>query len=150
MAVRGRRPKSNVVKLVSGSRRVNKREPRPKLALPEPPEHLDAVAKREWARVAPELYALGCLTALDTAALAIYCACWSMWVEAERHIDAEGATMVAPSGLEKPSPWLVIASSASKQMTAMAQEFGMTPASRGRIKAVPPEKPDAFEDLMNT
>jgi len=61
--------------------------PGPKPALlpkcPEPPSFLSPYACDEWWRVAPELWALGLLTVLDTGCLAAYCQTYVRWREAE-------------------------------------------------------------------
>ena len=53
---------------------------------PDPPAFLSEDAQNEWWQVAPELHALGLLTILDVAALAVYCQAYSHWVTAERMI----------------------------------------------------------------
>jgi P27 family predicted phage terminase small subunit len=149
----GRRPKPPHLKLLTGNpgkRPFHKGQPTPKLELSKPPAHLDAEAKREWRRVAPQLYECGLLTVLDVDALAIYCASWSMWVEAEKQLEEQGLTVPGRSGTMKANPWLAVANQARRQMLAMAQEFGMTPLSRGRIKVEPPQSPDPFEDLLGS
>jgi P27 family predicted phage terminase small subunit len=153
MATRGKRPKSNVVKLLQGQRvRTSKRAPRVPAGTPEPPEHLNKEAKAVWAKVAPKLYAAGLLTELDREALGALCCCAARVAEAERHLAAEGPTVVGARGAMRQSPWLSIAAAARRQMLSLAQEFGMTPSSRGRIKAGEPPavRDDDFDDLLNT
>jgi P27 family predicted phage terminase small subunit len=89
--MKGRKPKPTVVKLVTGNpgrRPLNKREPKPKPGLPTPPGHLMAEAKTEWRRVAKYLHAMGLLTALDRAAVAVYCQAYGRWVRAELALEA--------------------------------------------------------------
>jgi len=154
MATRGRRPKSNVVKLLQGSRiRAGKRAPRVPAGMPKAPEHLNKEARAVWARVAPGLYTSGLLTELDAEALGAFCVCSARLAEAERHLAAEGPTTVGARGAMRQSPWLSIAAAARRQMLSLAQEFGMTPSSRGRIKAGEPpavrEGESDFDDLLN-
>ena len=47
-----------------------------------------------------------------------------------------------------PATW--IAGSSLKQMLKFAQEFGLTPSSRGRISVASQEPEDAMEKLLNT
>ncbi len=42
-------------------------------ALPRCPPHLDAIAHKEWRRLATPMYEAGILTLADRAALAAYC-----------------------------------------------------------------------------
>jgi P27 family predicted phage terminase small subunit len=151
--MRGRKPlPSNVVRLRGnpGKRRLSKREPRPPAGMPDCPEHLNAEAKRAWKMIAPRLHALGLLTELDGDALAVYCACWSRWVAAERRLEAEGMLVPSRGGSMKPNPYIAIANQALRQMLSMAIEFGMTPSSRRRVEVDPPEAPDPFDDLLNS
>lgn len=75
MAPRGRKPKPTHLKLVTGNpgkRALNENEPKPPPSLPSPPSHLDEEARLEWERLSEQLYALGCLSEIDRAALAAY------------------------------------------------------------------------------
>jgi P27 family predicted phage terminase small subunit len=149
----GRRPKPNVVKLITGNpgkRPINKREPKPKIEIPPCPQHLSRVAKDEWRRLSKQLHALGMLTTIDRAALAAYCQCWGRWIEAEWRLEVEGITVPASDGGIKPSPWLSVADKAMNTMHRFSIEFGMTPASRSRVKAEPAPPPDPFEELLRS
>jgi P27 family predicted phage terminase small subunit len=142
-----------VVKLIQGNagkRPLNKQEPKPKVEIPPCPQHLSKVAKQEWKRMAAQLHALGMLTAIDRAALAAYCQSWGRWIEAEWRLEVEGVTVPAADGHLKPSPWLSVADKALNTMHRYAIEFGMTPASRSRVKAEPPPAPDPFEELLGS
>jgi P27 family predicted phage terminase small subunit len=146
----GRKPKPTRLKLLAGNpgkRPLNTREPAPELATPERPPELDDVAAAEWARVCPELAAIGVLTRLDRSALAAYCQSWSQWLHAIEKLKTTGPVVKAPSGFPIQNPYFAIANSALKQMKAFLTEFGMTPSSRSRIHAgeLPGDKDDAEE-----
>lgn len=143
----GRRPvptKLRELRGNAGHRPLNRREPVPEAGVPECPEHLGEAARTEWFRVTGELHALGLLTRLDRSALAAYCSAYAMWVRAEKDIERAAtarpknakeakknyATMCLALGLRK---------NALKEMKTFLVEFGMTPASRSRIHAAPPE-----------
>ena len=87
---------------------------------------------------APELFKLGLLTEIDRAALAAYCAAYGAthlswkWRCARNQIRA----------------WSVRGGNAQTLLLRYATEFGMTPASRSRVKAAPPQAADPFEDLL--
>ena len=83
--MRGRRPKPTRLKVLTGNpgkRRMNKHEPKPEPAVPECPNELGPVARREWDRLASELGKLKILTALDRAALAANCGAYALCAEA--------------------------------------------------------------------
>jgi len=149
----GHNRKPTVLRLLQGNpgrRPLNKDEPQPMPALLKCPTHLHAEARKEWQRLAPQLYELGLLTELDHAALEMLCWSWSVWVKASQQLVAEGLTVVDRNGVTRVSPWLKIEAEAQKQLRALCAEFGMTPSSRSRVKAVPPERPDPFEELLNS
>lgn len=137
----GRKPLPTKLKVLRGNpgrRPLNDREPVPEQAIPECPPELDAVAAAEWARVCPELAAVGVLTRLDRSALAAYCQSWSQWIHAIEKLKTTGPVVKAPSGFPIQNPYFAIANSALKQMKAFLTEFGMTPSSRSRVHAGEP------------
>ena len=150
---RGRKPKPTALKALAGfpgKRAVNHAEPKfPAPAeVPPPPNFLNKRAKAEWTRVAGELLAAGILTTIDTAALASYCSWWALFAQASEELENSGLVQTADSGYESPSAWVSLKKQASEQMHKFMTEFGLTPASRGRIKVMPPEEKDPFEEFL--
>ena len=91
--MRGAKPKPTNLKILQGNpgkRPLNKREPKPKLLIPDVPDHLTQSARDEWDRVSRELYMLGLLSSIDRSALAGYCQAYSRWVDAEEGIRKTG------------------------------------------------------------
>ena len=145
-----REAEANEVALDPGQswRAINEDEPKPRAGLPECPEFLNAKAKREWARIVPELALIGLVTEIDRAALAACCQVYGRWVEAEMKVAEEGVIITSKTGYTIPAPSLTIASKAMRQMLAPAAEFGMTPSSRTRIRLGPMLPADPFDDLL--
>lgn len=134
----GPAPKPTALKVLAGNpghRPLNDAEPMPELAMPKCPAHLSKEGKAEWKRLAAELHTLGLLTRIDRAALAAYCEVWARWVMAEKKLQAEGCTALTPNGYATKNAWLTIADKALEQMHRYLVEFGMTPASRSRVRA---------------
>ena len=155
----GPRPTPTHLKLIRGNpgrRPINKNEPVPPQPpkIPDPPAFLSAIAKEEWARVAPELYALHLLTTVDTAALAVYCQAYSQWrvaTEMMATMAAGGLLIRSRAGEPTANPLIWIANSAVKTMLRSADLFGMSPAARSRINggfSPPPRGPSKFGDLL--
>lgn len=145
--MRGRKPKPTAVKIAAGNpgkRELNEREPRFEIAIPTPPKHLDAEARKEWRRVAAMLYQSRVLTPADRAALAVYCVAYSRWVSAELTVQKYGTVLKSDKQGLYQSPYLSVANRAIDTMLKAAAEFGLTPASRSRIKV---DEGDADEDL---
>ena len=141
---RGRRPLPTAVKLVRGNRGkrpLNRREPKPLKVIPRCPPELAPAARKEWRRISRHLFDLGLLTAIDRAALAIYCQGWAQWLDAQAQLDKYGSVVKAPTGYPIMSPYLAIANQAQAQMRASLIEFGMTPASRSKVEVTIPRDP---------
>ncbi|MEO9298790.1 P27 family phage terminase small subunit [Devosia alba] len=80
----GRKPLPTHLKLVKGTarpHRLNKAEPKPMVATPEPPDHLEDGAKAKFRSMAQMLARHGVMTELDTGALARYVVIWHRWLE---------------------------------------------------------------------
>jgi P27 family predicted phage terminase small subunit len=134
-----RRTPTAILKL-RGSWRAKSRansEPTPEVAIPPRPAYLDAGARKEWDRVAAELYHAGVLTRLDMAVLAGYCQNFSRLQEAERGLAEDGLIVRSPNGYPIQNPYLSIVHEAQRQMRAFAVELGITPASRSRVTVTP-------------
>jgi phage terminase small subunit len=90
-----------------------KESPNPEKSKPvrilECPEQLGPVARQEWDRIVGELTALGVLSSVDRAALAVYCNAYAQWLDATDAIQKYGAMMKAPSGYPIQSPYVAIA-----------------------------------------
>lgn len=157
--------KPTALKLLQGTfrqDRVANHEAKPEVEIPPVPSHLSDEAKVEWGRVSQELATLGLLTRIDRAALAAYCECWSDWVDASRKCvgpdgkdrkvivtgerlkyDKDGHVTERSGGNPIENPYFSIKKRSAELMHKFLVEFGMTPAARTRINAVPSgdEKP---------
>ena len=127
----------------------NKAEPKPPVKIPKPPIKLGKLARRHWKYIVPLLEDLGVLAAIDSAALAAYCQTFEQWEELEE-IKKAGARL-DPDDENKLSLRDSLSVGRSliqirNQMRLMLAEFGMTPASRGRVSVLDYKKPlDEFE-----
>jgi phage terminase small subunit len=80
----GRKPLPTHLKLVKGTarpHRMNRAEPKPAVAQPEPPAHLDERARGRFAVLAEVLARHGVMTELDAGALARYAVAWCRWID---------------------------------------------------------------------
>ena len=144
------RPKPTVLKLIEGNRgrRPLKREPKPRPVVPKCPAHLNTQAKREWGRVSKVLHKLGLLTEIDRAQLALYCQAWGRWVEAEEALKVHGIIIPAPSGYPMLNPQYAVCKQAMVTMQRALSEFGMSPASRARVRGADISAEDDGSDLL--
>jgi P27 family predicted phage terminase small subunit len=129
-----------------GHRRLPKNEAKFKPVLSEPPDFLDAEAKKEWKRIGPELVQLGLFTSADVVAFASYCVSYSRLIKAQKKINRLGLTMKTGNNYHVPRPEIAITNNAMKLIKDFAIQFGFTPSARGRIDL--PKKDDGEgEDL---
>ncbi|HEY2024608.1 phage terminase small subunit P27 family [Paraburkholderia sp.] len=144
------RPKPTALRVIEGNRArrpMPKNEPRPRRGIPKPPAHLDSYALAEWDRITPELDAIGLLSTIDGTTLAAYCQCVSRWMQAEEAIQRmkardklTSALMIKTSnGNAIQNPLIGVANRAMHMAIRFAAEFGMSPAARARLDALPHE-----------
>ena len=153
MATRGRKPKPTALKILEGNpgkRPLNDKEPQPEKKAPRCPSWLEPEAKKEWKRMAKTLEAIGVLTQIDKAAFAGYCQAYARWKEAEEFLSKHGTIFKTPSGYIQQVPQVSIAQTYLKVMKDFCSEFGLTPASRTRIRVNTAETPtdDPMEELL--
>lgn len=149
--MRGRKPKPTVEKVLAGNpggRPLNEHEAQPEVRMPRCPEHLGDEARKEWKRMARQLFDAGLLTSIDRAALAAYCVCYGRWAEAETLVKEKGTIVKTTNGNIVQNPYLAIANRAMDDMRKYLIEFGMTPSSRSRVKAVDMDGGDDLASLL--
>ncbi|ATQ55043.1 phage terminase small subunit P27 family [Paracoccus yeei] len=149
----GRKPLPTQLKLVKGTarpHRLNPAEPTPSVAIPDPPEHLDAEAAAKFTDMATLLARHGVMTELDAGALARYVVIWRRWLDAEAEVKRRGPVVKTVGGNIIQNPFLAVANKCLAQMGQIESEFGLTPSSRSRIRtAAPAETSDPFEEFLN-
>ena len=149
--MRGRKPKPTKLKILAGNpgkRRLNDAEPKPRGKVGTCPDWLSAAAKAEWRRVLPELEFLGLASLIDRAALAAYCQAWAELVDATRQLTREGRTIDTEKGCTA-HPAVARQKAALGALRAFASEFGLTPASRSRIRLGGGDGDDELGDFLN-
>lgn len=168
MGQRGPRNKPSELKVLEGTYRPDraaKNEPKPRApnSLPDPPSYFDAVAKKEWKRIGPELMRLALLTVVDMGAFEAYCLSYSRLVAATKSLKKSKVmfheyTNKAGATNFVARPEIAVIQKESMVIKAFCAEFGMTPAARTRMEApivappggAPPTDPkDSFKGYMN-
>ena len=150
--MKGRIPRPTKIKILEGERnknRINKHEPRPHPGRPTCPDHLSSAAKVEWKRIVPQLEEMDLLSKIDRTELALYCQAYARWKKAESVINEKGELYKTQSGNVITSPMLWVANKAMEQCHKFLTEFGMTPASRGRISVARPGEDDGWNKLLD-
>lgn len=147
--MRGRKPVPTAIKKLNGNpgkRKLNNAEPQYDDKLPTCPKGLTGEARKEWRRIVKLMGPTGSLHEIDRAALAAYCDAYARWLDAKARVEKSSAVLRnGESGRFYQNPYISIANKAIEQMIKIASEFGMTPASRTRIKIQEPPKVDPLE-----
>ena len=134
---KGRKPTPRNLKLVRGNpgkRALNEAEPQPEVEVPEPPDFLGEVARKHFMVTARQLTELRVMTKIDADALALYAQSFATWRAAVLEMADTGPVMETKAGNLIQHPHFSVANRAYEQMRQMLSEFGLTPASRTRIK----------------
>jgi P27 family predicted phage terminase small subunit len=111
--------------------------------VPECPDHLDAVAKKEWSRLSEILLAMKVLTEADYIALGNLCQAYSTLIDAQNHLNKGGILFKTPNGYIQQNPLLGIIRAQMNIVNGLVREFGLTPSSRTRIAVEEPDTSDA-------
>src|SRR3954452_24455381 len=145
MGFGGPAPKPTAIKRLEGNpgkRRLNEAEPKPMMGVPEYPDYLDDVAKKEWGRLTTILTAMKVLTEADYIALANLCQAYSTLMNAQKQMNKTGILYKSKSGYIQQSPLLGIIHTQTTIVNTLLREFGLTPSSRTRAAiAEPKDKP---------
>jgi P27 family predicted phage terminase small subunit len=148
----GRRRIPSAVKKARGTYRPSraaKNEVQVELGTPDMPDWIarDPEARAEWEHIAPILEKARVLSDPDKAMLADYCAAHSLAVNATKRYMAEGIIPRAKRGAKMMHvhPMIKVAQEARNQAARLGAEFGLSPASRSRVSAVPRKGGDADE-----
>lgn len=159
----GRRPLPTAMKGLAGNpghRPLNDSEPKPKIEAPEMPKGMPKAARREWNTIVPILLRLGVLSNIDGKALAAYCDAYAHWELARKAIEKYGLVVEEPvfdkDGFArvdvvklKANPAVAEYATFGKLMKSYLIEFGLTPASRAKLKLEKPkEESDPVADLL--
>lgn len=168
MGQRGPKPKPTELKMIQGTYRKDRapeNEPKPNAppSLPEPPSYMDVTAKKEWRRLAPELFRLGLLTKVDLGTFEAYCLSYGRMVAAHKSLkkaktmfheytNKAGATNFVAR------PEIAVIQKESMVIKAFCAEFGLSPSARARMEAPdilpggagpPKEDKNSFDGFLN-
>ena len=153
----GRPLKPTVLKKLGGTlqpSRTNANEPTLATFLPIPPTWLSKQAKQYWGEIGAVLLGMKLCTAADGPALMLLTETMAEWAEARQAVHTRGltydTTTVSGGTMRRPNPEVAIAADAMKRALRMLTEFGLSPASRGKVSALGEEEEenDAFAQML--
>ncbi len=157
----GRKPIPTHLQLVKGVSRRDRlpvAEPKPDVGMPEAPVLSGKVARAAWRRFGTLLLGMGVLTKADGAALERLCECYAEVEELSRRIINHGSPVyeaamelgsdgkpVPGTGTWKVHPEWALRADADRRLKSYLVEFGLTPATRGKVGAAPAGKADPVD-----
>ena len=103
---------------------------------PQTPEHLDAISRETFDRLATRLEKLGVVTELDEMSLEMLAEAWEDYKAARSIIKKLGPTYeseTATGTIRRPNPEVAIMQEAWNRVFKLVQHFGLTPSSRARV-----------------
>lgn len=137
MGERGPAQRPTSIKRALGVRadRINDAEPQPEplVAIPSPPEQLDAVGREIWERLVPSLIAAGVLSAWDLDVFALFCDAVSTARRAAELLRKGLLTKGRRDGIVTNPAWRVYRDAVAL-VRILAREFGLTPSARSGLK----------------
>ena len=108
--------------------------------IPECPDYLDDIGRREWARVSKLLLSMRVITEADYIALGSLCQSYSTMIQAQRQLSKTGLLIQTKTGYPIQNPLLSIIAQERNVINKLICEFGLTPASRTRVNMIIEEK----------
>lgn len=98
------------------------------------PHGLSPEGERAWKHVAPMLQEAGVLSVMDVSVLQKYCEMQAQYDHALKFIQDHGVKLINMQGNEVLRPEWSVCLNAHDRIVRIETEYGMTPASRTRIK----------------
>ena len=119
--------------------------------MPMCPGWLHEDGKRLWRKLARKLFDAGLLTYVDGAALEMLCQSYGRWVSAEKYLNRlkeEQHVVESEKGGLYLNPRVNLTRMWRTDFVNLCKEFGMTPASRARIRIDAPDDEESLADLL--
>jgi len=145
----GRCSKPTALKILQGNpgkRPLPKNEPQPDVGS-ICPEWVSEHAMKNWDLISKNLELCGILTVIDSNALALYCDALGRFIYYSEEIEKTGEVIETATGNFTINPYVKLRDIAFEQIRRLSTEFGMTPASRTRVKVAPTKKQNPFQEM---
>lgn len=134
--MRGRPPKPNRIKKLTGSRHVNEGEPQPEPGAPEMPYGFKTrhpKAAKFWAELAPIMAQLKVLTEADSPTWHLMSLHYEIALQAVELIREDGLTRRDEANVERKHPALQILRDNSKLFMQYSDRLGLSASARARL-----------------
>lgn len=135
---KGAKQKSNVILMAAGSKHARPNEPQMRRAIGPPPAHFKGIALETWNWAVSVLQEAGTIYEADRVGLETLCLARHRLWKLQEIVDDEGEWIDDPIKGMIPHPILTKMPPENNIIARLLSEFGLTPASRGKVIA--PEK----------
>ena len=148
MRRKGPPPNPLGLRLLTGDKRpIPQDAPRPEARAPRRPPYVTGYARRWWEQTVPALVALGIVSPIDRTTLELAASLYQEWRELGDLIADQGGPTyecktIAGQMMRRPRPEVAMRSRALRELVGILQDLGCTPASRSRVRALPPPPDD--------
>jgi len=115
---------------------------------PEAPEGMSSAGADCWQRITPKLVEARVLTELDRETLAAFCECWAEYWALKAVVAEVGYYTTSKSGGDRLHPAVTARKTMLDNVIRLGREFGLTPASRSRIEALPESPTDPTAEFL--
>ena len=154
-----RKPLAQEVKEATGAYRKNPQRkaiaaPTADGQSPLPPKSLCRVAKAKWKELIGDLKRNGVLSTDTRELLVSYCTTFAKWIEAKTKVEETGLAIESVDKMGQlvisKNPYVAEMHKFREQLNKMLPEFGLTPASRQKLKSMNLEdkQEDPFAKIM--
>lgn len=144
---KGAKQKSNVILMATRSKHARCLEPNLKNKIGPPPADLTGCELDAWNMVVGELSEVGTICEADRLALETLCRAFGRLRQASNEIRDFGITYEDEMGRRVKNPACTVESAANATIARYCAEFGITPASRGKVQAPAPVESNPFDSL---
>lgn len=145
MAGKGPPPAPLALLKARGSRRAKRRQIAGELeapvAAPEMPDWLPADAATEWQKLTPKLLKLGVLAEIDANLLAVFCLTVALVADLTKQIEEESVAKKIAALQNRRQTTI-------GEVNKLAQQFGLSPSARTRVKGKKPDVEDPLEEFL--
>jgi len=126
-------------------------EMQPRRGRPRCPKRLSAQAKQIWEYFMPELDFAGVMTLADRETFALYCQLTAEWWELTKFLAEHGTVYTIKNAEGKAVdvreyPQSRQRGKITEQLVKLGREFGLTPASRSRVRPILDSEPGTNDD----
>ena len=120
-------------------RAAGRHTPQPSTDAPEPQRPQEPRESQLWDRLVEDLRELGCLARTDSRVLTRYVDLLTQWERMIDDVRRKGTYFLSANGNETVRPAAKMLDTLANRLLQIENVLGLTPASRARINAKPPD-----------